>query len=92
MAGLPLSGLTVGRAPLVSGAVLVDGPIDAGVAGIAGELPAAVLLAVDSGPAAGSVLPLRRGSYLIGRTNADLTIPDADLSRINTKLRFPIRP
>ena len=78
--------MTVGRAPLVSGAVLVDGPIDAGVAGIAGELPAAVLLAVDSGPAAGSVLPLRRGSYLIGRTNADLTIPDADLSREHARI------
>ncbi|MGN7249525.1 FtsK/SpoIIIE domain-containing protein [Arthrobacter sp. SAFR-014] len=55
-------------------------------AGADGELPAAVLLVVDSGPAAGSVLPLRRGSYRIGRTNAELTIPDADLSREHARL------
>ncbi|MDQ1059379.1 S-DNA-T family DNA segregation ATPase FtsK/SpoIIIE [Arthrobacter globiformis] len=83
VAGLPLRGLTLGRAPLVNGAVLVDGHADGSGSGpgIAGEPPAAVLLAVDSGPAAGSVLPLRRGSYRIGRTNAELTVPDADLSR-----------
>ncbi|MBT2549829.1 FtsK/SpoIIIE domain-containing protein [Arthrobacter sp. ISL-65] len=91
--GRRLGLLTVGRSPLVNGAVLVDGPSigggsDAAVAGArpAGELPAAVLLAVDSGPAAGSVLPLRRGSYRIGRTNAELTIPDADLSREHARL------
>ncbi|XJN63418.1 FtsK/SpoIIIE domain-containing protein [Arthrobacter sp. UC242_113] len=85
--------MTVGRAPLINGAVLVDGPStgggsDAAVpgAGPAGEPPAAVLLVVDSGPAAGSVLPLRRGSYRIGRTNVELTIPDADLSREHARL------
>ncbi|WP_190243216.1 FtsK/SpoIIIE domain-containing protein [Arthrobacter globiformis] len=91
--GRRLGVMTVGRSPLINGAVLVDGPStggesDAAVpgAGPAGEPPAAVLLVVDSGPAAGSVLPLRRGSYRIGRTNAELTIPDADLSREHARL------
>jgi S-DNA-T family DNA segregation ATPase FtsK/SpoIIIE len=91
--GRRLGLLTVGRSPLVNGAVLVDGHStrggsDAAVSGAGpdGEPPAAVLLVVESGPAAGSVLPLRRGSYRIGRTNAELTIPDADLSREHARL------
>jgi S-DNA-T family DNA segregation ATPase FtsK/SpoIIIE len=88
VAGLPLKGLTLGRAPLVNGAVLVDGPANGPGSGpgTAGELPAAMLLTVDSGPAAGSVLPLSRGSYRIGRTNAELTVPDADLSREHARI------
>ncbi|APX03342.1 hypothetical protein BWQ92_17915 [Arthrobacter sp. QXT-31] len=87
VAGLPLRELTAGHAPLVNGAVLVDGPASCPVSGpgTAGEL-AAVLLTVDSGPAAGSVLPLRRGTYRIGRTGTELTIPDADLSREHAKI------
>lgn len=88
VAGLPLRSLTVGCAPLTNGAVLVDGTA-AGPAsgpGTAGEPAAAVLLTVDSGPAAGSVLPLHRGSYRIGRTTAELTIPDADLSREHARI------
>ena len=91
--GRRLDVLTVGRSPLIDGAVLVDGPSTAGGsdaaasgAGPAREPPAAMLLVVDSGPAAGSVLPLRRGSYRIGRTNTELTIPDADLSREHARL------
>ncbi|MFF2315661.1 FtsK/SpoIIIE domain-containing protein [Arthrobacter sp. NPDC058097] len=88
VAGLPLRGLTLGRPPLVNGAVLVDG--HAGGAGsgpgAAAGPPAAVVLAVDSGPAAGTVLPLRRGTYRIGRTNVELTIPDADLSREHARI------
>ncbi|MFC9352191.1 FtsK/SpoIIIE domain-containing protein [Arthrobacter sp. NPDC057013] len=86
VAGLPLRGLTLGRPPLVNGAVLVDGHGAGSAPGAAGEPPAAVLLVVDSGPAAGTVLPLRRGSYRIGRTNAELTIPDADLSREHARI------
>lgn len=86
VAGVPLRGLTLGSPPLVNGAVLVDGHGDGSGPGAAGEAPAAVLLAVDSGPAAGTVLPLRRGSYRIGRTNAELTIADADLSREHARI------
>ncbi|WP_457974310.1 FtsK/SpoIIIE domain-containing protein [Arthrobacter sp. D1-17] len=87
--GLPLSALVIGRPPLVTGAVIVDGgggirerqPRRSGQ-----DIPAALLLAVHSGPAAGSLLPLRRGSYRIGRTAADLTIPDPDLSRQHARI------
>lgn len=86
--GLPLPSLTVGLPPLVTGAVLVDGGhhpegLRTRSARVA---PATLLLAVHSGPAAGTVLPLRRGSYLIGRTNADLTVPDPDLSREHARI------
>ena len=86
--GLPLSALVIGRPPLVSGAVIVDGggrrERERRQSGQ--DLPAALLLAVHSGPAAGSVLPLRRGSYRIGRTAGDLTIPDPDLSRHHARI------
>ncbi|MBT2553695.1 FtsK/SpoIIIE domain-containing protein [Arthrobacter sp. ISL-5] len=86
--GLPLDTMTVGEVPLVNGAVLVDGgrmrarprPRPAS------DPSAALLLAVHSGPCAGTVLPLRRGSYRIGRTNAELTIPDPDLSREHARI------
>jgi S-DNA-T family DNA segregation ATPase FtsK/SpoIIIE len=86
--GLPLTSLTVGQAPLVNGAVLVDGAQEARRPRslTAEEVPAALLLAVHSGPGAGRVLPLRRGSYRIGRTNTELTIPDADLSREHARI------
>lgn len=86
--GLPISSLTIGQAPLVTGAVIVDGGQHPGGRRDrpARDAPAALLLAVHSGPAAGTVLPLRRGSYLIGRTNAQLTIPDVDLSRGHARI------
>lgn len=86
--GLPLPSLTVGRAPLVNGAVIVDGTVapQKPPNGPTADVPASLLLAVHSGPAAGTVLPLRRGSYRIGRANAELTIPDADLSREHARI------
>lgn len=86
--GLPLTALTVGQVPLVNGAVLVDGAIEAGRPRrrTPEEVPAVLLLAVHSGPGAGTVLPLRRGSYRIGRTDTELTIPDADLSREHARI------
>ncbi|MBT2596777.1 FtsK/SpoIIIE domain-containing protein [Arthrobacter sp. ISL-72] len=83
--GLPLSRLVFGTPPLISGAVLVDG---------AGELAtdtgdtkgAALLIAVHSGPAAGTVLPLRRGTYRIGRSGTEIALPDAALSREHARL------
>lgn len=83
--GLPLSGLTAGVPPFVTGAVIVDG---------AGDRPsesfdatdAGLLLAVHSGPAAGTVLPLRRGTYRIGRSGTEIALPDAALSREHARL------
>jgi S-DNA-T family DNA segregation ATPase FtsK/SpoIIIE len=86
--GRHLRELTLGKEPLVNGAVLVDERADDGGsrAGTSDAPPAAVLLAVDSGPAAGTVLPLHRGTYRIGRTAGELTIPDADLSREHAEI------
>lgn len=85
VSGLPLCRLVVGAPPLVTGAVIVDG---------AGERPpesgegraASLLVAVHSGPAAGTVLPLRRGSYRLGRSGTEIAIPDAALSREHARL------
>nr|WP_246223934.1 FtsK/SpoIIIE domain-containing protein [Pseudarthrobacter psychrotolerans] len=86
--GQLVSELTLGQPPLVSGATLVDG------ADLTArrsrqrpsEPPASLALAVHSGAGAGTVVPLRRGTYTIGRSNADILIPDADLSRAHARL------
>ncbi|WP_252576538.1 FtsK/SpoIIIE domain-containing protein [Pseudarthrobacter cellobiosi] len=83
-----VSSLTLGQPPLVNGATLVDG------AGLTArrsrprgsETPASLALAVHSGSGAGTVVPLRRGTYTIGRSNADILIPDADVSRAHAHL------
>lgn len=82
VAGVPLGTLAAGDAPLVSGAVLVDGA----PAGPAPDGGAALLLAVLSGPGAGTLLPLRRGSYRVGRGGTDLILPDPELSRAHALL------
>jgi len=83
VAGVPLRTLAAGEAPLVSGAVLVDGA----ASGPARDDGAALLLAVLSGPGAGTLLPLRRGSYRVGRGGTDLVLPDPDLSRAHALLK-----
>ncbi|MEJ1178230.1 MULTISPECIES: FtsK/SpoIIIE domain-containing protein [unclassified Pseudarthrobacter] len=86
--GAQLSSLTVGEPPLVNGAVIVDG----GTRSPAlrprrvDSLPAPLALAVHSGAGAGTVVPLGRGSYTIGRSNADIVVPDPDLSRQHARL------
>ncbi|MDQ0030202.1 FtsK/SpoIIIE domain-containing protein [Arthrobacter bambusae] len=85
--GLPLSVLTVGSAPLMSGAVLVDGAgSEARDAPDVERRPAALSLLVHTGPAAGLVIPLERGSYRIGRSKADVCLPDPDVSRVHAVL------
>ncbi|WP_284988470.1 FtsK/SpoIIIE domain-containing protein [Arthrobacter sp. efr-133-TYG-120] len=85
--GLPLGGLTVGSAPLISGAVLVDGAGQEGRDTRDGNRsPAALSLLVHAGPAAGLVIPLERGTYTIGRSNADICLPDPDVSRVHAVL------
>lgn len=85
--GMPLSGLTVGSAPLTSGAVLVDGADpEARDTRDGDRRPAALSLLVHAGPAAGVVIPLERGTYRIGRSNADICLPDPDISRAHAVL------
>lgn len=81
--------MTVGVAPLVNGAVLVDGPTRRNVRKVqqraAGE-DAHLALAVHTGVGAGTVVPLRRGSYSIGRSGTRIVIPDPELSRQHARL------
>ncbi|GAB2726987.1 FtsK/SpoIIIE domain-containing protein [Arthrobacter bambusae] len=85
--GLPLGGLAVGSAPLMSGAVLVDGADpEARDTPNSKRGPAALSLLVHAGPAAGLVIPLERGSYRIGRSDADICLPDPDVSRVHAVL------
>ena len=86
--GQDVSSLTLGQPPLINGAILVD---HAGITARRSrqrtpEPPAALALAVHSGAGAGLVVPLRRGTYTIGRSNAEIVIPDADLSRAHARL------
>ncbi|MDP9885459.1 S-DNA-T family DNA segregation ATPase FtsK/SpoIIIE [Sinomonas atrocyanea] len=80
--GLPLAGLAVGRPPLVSGAVLL-GP-GAG-RGADRAVPPPLSLVVHTGPAAGTVVPVGRGTLRLGRAPGGrgraLTLPDPELSR-----------
>ncbi|WAH96514.1 FtsK/SpoIIIE domain-containing protein [Arthrobacter sp. MMS18-M83] len=85
--GRPLKDLTVGAAPLMSGAVLVDGA-DSWAQDVpdARRAPAALSLLVHAGPSAGLIVPLERGSYSIGRSSADISLADPDVSRIHAAL------
>lgn len=84
--GQDVNSLTLGESPLVTGAILVD---DAASPRRArqrtSEPPVSLALAVHSGAGAGLVVPLRRGTYTLGRSNADIVIPDADLSRAHAR-------
>lgn len=44
------------------------------------------MLAVHSGPGAGTVFPLQRGRFRIGRSGTEIIIPDAELSREHARL------
>lgn len=84
--GVCILSMRIGEPPLVNGAVLVDDP-EPGRRRRERSAPLASLaLAVHSGPGAGTVVPLRRGSYSIGRSNTEIVIPDADLSRAHARL------
>jgi S-DNA-T family DNA segregation ATPase FtsK/SpoIIIE len=85
--GAPVAAMTVGEAPLVQGAVLVDGsPASRHRAGAGESEPSPLMLAVHSGPGAGTVFAVRRGRFRIGRSGTEITIPDADLSRMHARL------
>ena len=88
VAGVPLSSLTAGTPPLVNGAVLVDGLMPAAETALPASAEPTLTLAVLGGPAAGTLLPLRRGTYRLGRSGVDLVIPDPGLSREHAKLEI----
>ena len=88
--GEDLCSLSLGTAPLVTGAVLVDGgsqPVSRKTRRRPASEPAApIALAVHSGAGAGTLIPLRRGTYTIGRCNTRIEIPDPELSREHAQL------
>jgi S-DNA-T family DNA segregation ATPase FtsK/SpoIIIE len=89
ISGRELCSLTVGQPPLVNGAVLVDGTYQPGARKLRRRAPtddARLALAVHSGAGAGTVVPLRRGSYTIGRSGTRVVIPDPELSREHARL------
>jgi S-DNA-T family DNA segregation ATPase FtsK/SpoIIIE len=89
ISGKELRSMSVGQAPFVNGAVLVDGANQPGARKFRRRAPAddaRLALAVHSGVGAGTVVPLRRGSYTIGRSGTRIVIPDPELSREHARL------
>ena len=96
--GAPVPALTVGVPPLVPGAVLVASAALVAGAGLVNKSGAAsqtgpgqpetatLLLTVDSGPGAGTLVALHRGRFRIGRGGTEIVIPDAALSREHARL------
>lgn len=88
--GQDLRATRLGFPPLVNGAVLVDGAGRAAPRKLrrrtSPRADAPLALAVHSGAGAGTVVPLRRGSYTIGRSNTRIIIPDPELSREHARL------
>ncbi|WP_154605786.1 FtsK/SpoIIIE domain-containing protein [Arthrobacter sp. AQ5-05] len=91
VAGRYVQELIPGRRPLTDGAVVVVHA--AGTGSGAGStsaprdpaqrptVPAHALFTVHTGPGAGAVFPLRRGSYTLGRGQCEIVIADPALSR-----------
>ncbi|GHG47712.1 hypothetical protein GCM10012320_14700 [Sinomonas cellulolyticus] len=85
MGGVSLDRLQIGDPPLTGGAILV-----AGAHPSRPDAPPPLALAVQSGPAAGTVLPLRRGTTRLGRvsrgTHGVISLHDPDLSRDHAEM------
>lgn len=88
--GEDLRSLVLGVPPLVEAAILVDGGTSPSRRYTrqqpGGESEPHLALTIDSGAAAGTVVPLRRGSYSIGRFGTRIIIPDPELSREHARL------
>lgn len=87
--GKHINFMSVGTAPLVNGAILVDGASQRNAVKARRRMPgedAQLALAVHTGVGAGTVVPLRRGSYTIGRSGTRIVIPDPELSREHARL------
>ncbi|MGO4143753.1 FtsK/SpoIIIE domain-containing protein [Paenarthrobacter sp. YAF11_1] len=76
--GKDIAALTVGRPPLVSGAIIVDGHAPHHFSEPA-SLP--LMLLTHSGPYAGAVFHIHRGRFRIGRGAAEVSVPDPGMSR-----------
>ncbi|WP_434993705.1 FtsK/SpoIIIE domain-containing protein [Arthrobacter sp. Ld5] len=76
--GVPLGALLPHTGGFVHGAVIVCGAVPGPPA--PAPLPHLAFV-VHTGPDAGQVIPLTRGSYVVGRAAADITIADPALSR-----------
>ncbi|MBG6216609.1 S-DNA-T family DNA segregation ATPase FtsK/SpoIIIE [Arthrobacter sp. CAN_A6] len=82
VAGLPLETLTPGDFPLVDGAVVV-----AGATATTGRTPSpSLVFVVHTGPDAGRLTPLARGTHTIGRDHGDIPISDPEMSRHHAPL------
>lgn len=81
--GVPLTTLVPHVGGLVDGAIIVSGsrPEESCPA----QVPP-LLFVVHSGPDAGQVIPLPRGSYTIGRSASDIVVSDPALSRNHARL------
>lgn len=87
--GKDIDSLNAGTAPLVNGAILVDGACNRNTLKARRRIPgedARLALAVHTGVGAGTVVPLWRGSYTIGRSGTRIVIPDPELSREHARL------
>jgi len=85
---VPFSDLSAGTPPLVNGAVFVDGLMPSAETALPDSAEPTLTLAVIGGPAAGTLLPLGRGTYRLGRSGVDFVIPDPGLSREHAKLEI----
>ncbi|WP_162149103.1 FHA domain-containing protein, partial [Arthrobacter sp. H41] len=80
--GLPLETLTPGDFPLVNGAVVI-----AGASPTTGRAPRpSLVFVVHTGPDAGRLIPLARGTHTIGRNQGDIPIRDPEMSRHHATL------
>ncbi|MHA7278909.1 FtsK/SpoIIIE domain-containing protein [Arthrobacter sp. MDT2-2] len=76
--GVPLTTLVPHVGGLVDGAIIVSG--SRAEEGSPAPVPPLVFV-VHSGPDAGQVIPLTRGSYTIGRSGSDIVVSDPAVSR-----------
>ena len=88
--GQDLCSLVYGVPPLVGAAILVDGGASSSSRRprrpSAADTAAPLALAIHSGAAAGTVVPIRRGNYTIGRSGTRIVIPDPELSREHARI------
>ncbi|MHA7275008.1 FtsK/SpoIIIE domain-containing protein [Arthrobacter sp. Hz1] len=86
VAGGPLDSLTFGVAPLVNGSVIVAGGTRPAGHQRAASRFLGLTFVVCSGPDAGQLTALRRGTYSLGRSGTDIVLDDPEVSKIHAFL------